>query len=410
MTAEFDAEAAWDNPDWGEAAREYHQSHPNLGRATANGQDRGEEPPPARGPEDYGLNDDAPAVVQFTTVPPPQLIQSSWEFVAGFVPPEYVVVGLLQRRFIYSVTGQTGAGKTAIGLRLAASAALEREFAGHQTKKARVLYAAAENPDDVRMRWIALAEQMGFDINTIEVYFTKDRFKISQMTAQLRLAAEACGGEFGLVIIDTSPAFFEGDDENNRSQMGSHARLLRNLIDVIPGGPTVLALCHPTKHATADNLLPAGGGSFLNEMDGNLTCARNDTVTEMHWQGKFRGPDFAPVSFAIKTVTHQDLKDSDGRFIPTVICEHISDQAKDEISMANQLDEIAILKLIKDNAAASQASIAIAMGWKLYSGEPHKTKAARRLKALLAAKLIKETRAGHHKLTSEGEKAIEEVE
>ena len=50
--------------------------------------------------------------------PPPQtkLIVSSKQFIANFVPPDYLIEGLLQRRFIYSFTGLTGAGKTAIGL------------------------------------------------------------------------------------------------------------------------------------------------------------------------------------------------------------------------------------------------------------------------------------------------------
>src|ERR1700730_1747666 len=65
---------------------------------------------------------------------PSPIIKTSKEFVTGFVPPEYVVVGLLQRRFIYSNTGQTGAGKTAVALRLAASAALGILFAGRVTK------------------------------------------------------------------------------------------------------------------------------------------------------------------------------------------------------------------------------------------------------------------------------------
>jgi hypothetical protein len=38
--------------------------------------------------------------------PPLPIIKSSAEFVAGFVPPEYVVVGLLQRRFFYSLNAQ----------------------------------------------------------------------------------------------------------------------------------------------------------------------------------------------------------------------------------------------------------------------------------------------------------------
>jgi AAA domain len=338
--------------------------------------------------------------------PPLRLISSSAEFVAGFVPPEYVVVGLLQRQFLYSNTGQTGAGKTAVMLRLAASVALGITFAGHETKKVRVLYAAAENPTDVRMRWIALAQHMGFDINTIEVYFTQDRFKISQMKAKLRAEAEKCGGEFGLVIIDTSPAFFEGDDENSRAQMGAHASLLRSLIDVFPGGPCVVANCHPVKNATADNLLPAGGGTFLNEIDGNLTCAKNDSVTELHFQGKFRGPEFTPLNFLIKTVTHQDIKDSDGRLIPTVICECLTEHAREDIAAAGRKDEDEVLRLIEANPTATCASLAAAMGWKLYSGDPNKMKASRYVNNLKRAKLIKETRTGRWQVTPEGEKAL----
>ena len=107
-------------------------------------------------------------------------ILSSREFVAGFVPPDYLVHGLMQEGFLYSLTGATGSGKTSITLRLVASIALEKEFAGRKTKRRRVLYLAAENPEDVRMRWIALAQQMGFDINEAEVYFIEGVFRIQR--------------------------------------------------------------------------------------------------------------------------------------------------------------------------------------------------------------------------------------
>jgi len=45
---------------------------------------------------------------------PKKLSFSSGEFVADFVPPDYLVVGWLQRRFVYSFTAATGDGKTAI--------------------------------------------------------------------------------------------------------------------------------------------------------------------------------------------------------------------------------------------------------------------------------------------------------
>jgi len=337
------------------------------------------------------------------------LIKSSAEFIADFVPPEYVVDGLLQRRFIYSLVGMTGAGKTAIALRLAASTALGAIFANRQTERCRVLYAAAENPDDVRMRWIALSQHMGFDAKAIDVYFTDRRFKISEMKEVLRAEAEKLGGEFGLVIIDTSAAFFEGDDESSRAQQGAHASMLRSLIDTIPGQPCVLVPCHPVKNPDLDNLLPAGGGNFVNEMDGNLTVTKTDLTSEVHWNGKFRGPDFAPFCFLIKTVTRQDLKDKKGKLIPTVISEALSDQAKDDIADNRYRDENEVLAMLKADPKISLSAIATRMGWKLYSGEPHKNRADRCIKTLIKDKFVKKARSSRYTLTEAGENALKEA-
>jgi hypothetical protein len=335
-----------------------------------------------------------------------RLLRSSKEFTASYVPLDYLVDGLILQAFLYSLTGTTGAGKTAITLRLAASVGLGISFANRPTKKRRVLYLAAENAVDIRMRWIALAQQMDFDANTIEVYFVEGAFKISQMAARLKAEATERGGEFGLVIVDTSPVFYEGDDENNRNQQGKHAELLRSLIDIIPGSPAVIANCHPTKNAASDNLLPAGGGNFLNQVDGNLTAARTDTTTELHTQGKFRGPDFAPLHFMLRTVTHERLLTSTGRLVPTVVCDWISDTATEEIAKQKLADEDLILAGIDADPNASWASMAVKMGWKLFSGEPNKTKVSRCLKALEKARLIKQGRSGKYRLTAEGKKAL----
>jgi hypothetical protein len=380
----------WDSPAWKSAAAAYHADR--LGDAAKKAQ------PPKLVPLNGKAHEPA--------AEPAPLIKSSKEFVADFVPPDYLVDGLLQEVFLYSLTGATGAGKTAITLRLAASVALGVVFANRETKKRRVLYLAAENPADVRMRWIALAQQMDFDADTIEVFFIEGKFKISEMGERLKQEAARRGGEFGLVIIDTGPVFYEGDDENNRTQQAEHAAMLRDLIDIIPGKPAVIANVHPVKNAGPDNLLPAGGGSFLNQVDGNLTAAKTDNTTELHWQGKFRGVEFAPMHFMLRTVTHERLKDSRGRNIPTVVCDWISDGAKEEIAKQRVNDEDRLLALIDANPTATLGSLAQSMGWKMFSGEPNKMKASRALKAMKHAKLIKETRAGSYRLTDDGKTAM----
>jgi AAA domain len=243
----------------------------------------------------------------------PRLVVSSSEFVAGFVPPDYVLDGILQRRFLYSLTAPTGTGKTAIALLLAASVALGRPIGEHDVERGRVLYLAGENPDDVRMRWVAMSEAMGFDVDKIDVNFVPGVFKLSEIKACISAEIERIG-QVSLVIVDTSAAFNEGSDENDNVQMGLHARRMRELVK-LPGGPCVVVACHPVKNAAADALLPRGGGAFVAEVDGNLTAWKTDSVVTLHWQGKFRGRDFAPIPFRLSLATTPTLKDSKGRTI-----------------------------------------------------------------------------------------------
>ena len=197
-----------------------------------------------------------------------QLLQSSAEFVAGFVPPDYLVDGLLQRRYIYSLTAPTGSGKTAIALRIVAHIALGLELAGREVDQGRVLYFAGENPDDVRARWIKQCEELGQDPDEMDVVFLAGTPAIADKVIRKQIDDEAGKfGDFKLVVIDTSAAYFKGDDENSNTQLGTHARMLRSFVD-LPGGPTILVTCHPTKNFDPLNLLPRGGGAFLNEVDG----------------------------------------------------------------------------------------------------------------------------------------------
>jgi AAA domain-containing protein len=336
----------------------------------------------------------------------PKLIQSSSDFVKGFVPPDYLIDGILQRRFFYTLTARTGAGKTALALLMAAFTALGRAIGNIEVTKGRVLYFAGENPDDVRMRWIAMAQNCDFDVDTIPVGFIPGTFKISQLAGRIAQEIED-RGEVAFVIVDTSAAYFEGDDENHNVQAGAHARQLRSLVN-LPGGPCVLVLCHPVKNASSENLIPRGGGSFIAEVDGNLTANKDDSTVELHWQGKFRGPDFAPMAFLLRSVTHERLKTSRGKLIPTIIAEHLSETAQQDLSRTARHNEDKLLAEIANNGKASQSDYARACGWFLRNGDPHKTKVSRVQSQLKAAGLIRVER-GEHVLTEKGEKAIKKA-
>jgi hypothetical protein len=339
---------------------------------------------------------------------PPTLVLTSKLFVEGFVPPDYLVDGILQTRFCYSLTGATGAGKTAVSLFIAASVALGQDVGGNQAQKGRVLYLAGENPDDIRMRWIAMSVSMQFDVDTIEVYFIPGVFKISELEPAIRREIERIG-DVVLVVVDTSAAFYEGAEENANVEMGRHARLLRRLTSM-PGRPTVLVNCHPTKNASLENLQPRGGGAFIAEMDGNLTCAKQDLLTELHWQGKFRGPDFEPIYFELVSTRTDRLVDSQGRQIPTVVAKPISETDREKFdARAQSMADTLLICMHEAGPGASIAKLAEAADWRLSTGGPNKSKVERQLKSLEKEKLVKKER-GAWVLTEKGTKLAEKLE
>jgi hypothetical protein len=330
------------------------------------------------------------------------LTQSSGEFVKDFTPPDYLIDGLLQRRFLYSFTGMTGAGKTCIALRLAAHVANGLPLDGREIEKAGVLFFAGENPDDVRMRWIKLCEELSHDPENMSVRFLPGTPPITNEQIRKRIEAEVKEhGPIGLVIVDTSAAYFQGDDENSNTQLGAHARMLRSFVGLL-GGPTVLVTTHPIKTPNMDNLLPRGGGAFLAEVDGNLVAIKQDAVVELHWHGKFRGPDFAPILFKLTPGTTEKLKDKKGRPIWTVTTEPISEAEKSQLEDVGRATQNELLVLLQGRGDLSLSQMAESLGWLLRNGKPHKSLVSRILNTLIKEKLVVKTR-GRLALTKAGE-------
>ena len=198
------------------------------------------------------------------------VVQSSKTFIDGFVPPDFLLDGVLQRGFLYSLTGATGCGKTALALLIAAKIALDQQIAGREVSHGRVVILAGENSDDVRMRWLAMADSFNFDVDKIDVHFIDGVFSIVDFKGAVAEQIAALGG-CQLIVVDTSAAYFEGGDENSNAEMGAHARSLRGFT-AMDGRPTVLVLCHPTKSANPDNLpvvisLPKPGDEKTNFFD-----------------------------------------------------------------------------------------------------------------------------------------------
>ena len=127
-------------------------------------------------------------------------ILSGLDFVGGFVAPEYVVEGIIQRGSLYSLTTKTGHGKTAICVDLTFAFAHGRNFAGQAVEQGNVCYLVGENPDDVRARFLVCAEAYGLPVNK-EMNFIPSVFLIEEKFEVIQAKAEEVGGFIAVIVI-----------------------------------------------------------------------------------------------------------------------------------------------------------------------------------------------------------------
>lgn len=353
------------------------------------------------------------AVVPFPVpaAPQPDLLKSSGEFVQAFEPPDYLVDGILQRRYFYSVTAQTGVGKTAIAMRLAGHVAIGRALCDICVEQGDVLYLAGENPSDVQARWLGLTRDMCIVPATAPIHFLPGAMDLNTVAERISAEVARKGLKLALVVVDTAAAYnFNSEDENSNTQAGAYARQLRSLTN-LPGGPAVLVLCHPTKRAGDDDLIPRGGGAFLAEVDGNIAVQKRDSLLVATAQGKFRGSQAWELRFELETVRdHPTLRDTRGRPIPTVIAKPVGEGKAEALEKRSDQDEETVLRAVSDKPGSSPTDLARAIGWTYGAkGEPNRTKVDRVLKRLQKEKLVIE-RLGGWRSTPAGDKELNAVD
>jgi hypothetical protein len=280
------------------------------------------------------------------------------QFCAEYRPLAEVVAGMLISGSLYTMTATTGTGKTALMVTAALAGVTGGDFLGRSVKKGRYAFCTAENPDGVRMRFAVGCFHWNIDQDIVDrdLLISDNRVRPEEICEYL--AREAEHGPFTGVFIDTWQAFFDGRDANNPTEAVNFTKRFRPLTS-LPGSPAVIIAAHPNKNAAANQLIPNGGGSTLNEVDGNLALSVQPSgLIELGWQGKFRGYNFEPQLFRIEKLCSPDIVDVEKRQIAIPIMMPASDEDAEARETAVAKRELRLLKAITDNPSTSARELA----------------------------------------------------
>ena len=333
---------------------------------------------------------------------PPARLKSIKHFLDEYVPLDYALEPIIRTGSLYTLTARTGAGKTAWLISVALAIAAGRgDVLGTEVERGRVALLTFENADDVRMRIKVACWFLRIEVDDLleRLLILDTREKPEEVLARLKVDAQ--DGPLRLVLVDTLAAFFDGDNINDAVQGGGFMRRLRP-ITRLPGLPAVVVAAHPVKNAPQDNLLPYGSGAILNEVDGNLTLWRRsegtDGVAELHWQGKLRGLEFAPMQFRFEATTAPTVRDAKGREValPVMLpCKTNGDDIEAKAKAETNV-QVALLKamIAKPQATQREWAEAISRSVSTINGK---------LKKLQADKLV-ELVMDHPRVTPKGEK------
>src|SRR5262245_9279634 len=114
---------------------------------------------------------------------PPHIVVTLEQFLAEYVPPDYLIDGILQSHYFYSLTGMTGAGKTAVMLLIAVKVSTRsggQKLGPHDIERGRVVYITKENPTDVRMRLIGMAIKLSINPAHLDFFVIQEIEDISK--------------------------------------------------------------------------------------------------------------------------------------------------------------------------------------------------------------------------------------
>ena len=210
------------------------------------------------------------------SLPPPLPDANRYRLISAndlaFLPPiKWRVKGILPAEGLVAIYGQPGCGKSFMVLDLLACVGRGIAWFGHKTTKCPVTFVALEGEVGVSQRIRAYQNYHGQLPITVRFMTQQFNFLTPQDVADLAAAIRACGGDNGIICIDTLNRASSGSDENDSKDMGRIIEAAKNLQELVGG--LIILIHHSGKNS--DRGL-RGHSSLLAALDTAIEVVKND--------------------------------------------------------------------------------------------------------------------------------------
>jgi hypothetical protein len=321
---------------------------------------------------------------------------------ADLQPLNYSVQNLLAKGYVYSMTGVNNHGKTTLAMQLVSALTKGEDFAGNKTIKGRVLWISGENTYDTLLKCKMYVDKGMLDMPNLTVKPTP--LNIAWVDAFIKNEnALSILDPYSLVVIDSLQAHASGGNlvENKDAHIIIEALTkLKNL----NGNPTILILCHPKKNPDKHDLVPYGGGSIMNAIDGNLTVWKEDDQIKLHHL-KLRQPNFKEMYFDLRIHEFEDFQDQWGKKTTSAFLEYTDADKVSEKANDTYNETIRFLKFFDVGNSLKVPSIQAA-GDSLFPDMPDPAKRKNKANAVLQRLKNNNYLQKSNRLTSEGKNLL----
>ena len=197
----------------------------------------------------------------------------------------YITKGLLPRRGLAFMSGQSKAGKTFVSIDQTLKVACGATVMGRRTKQMGVIYIAAEDPDGCRTRIEAWKKRYPRDPSRYTPFSLfdgpvdlNDTTAMEDLRAAIRdqvAAFEDNGFDLGIIVFDTLAQCVPGADENSSADMGQALKTIQAVSRDFDCLAMVIA-----HHGKNDSLGIRGWSGLIGAADAIITIKRDEEVPD----------------------------------------------------------------------------------------------------------------------------------